>query len=174
MSRKDFFEKVFSTQRMERYYALYPDNESRAIAHYECNLKLSESLYICLSIFEVTLRNALCRELRNMTGREDWYAVFPSTPGLRSLNHYITDASKHITQRGETITPSKVVAELTMGFWVSLLNSEYERTLWKSIRKAFPYMPRQDRQRKNLSRHRSILYGGYATAYSIMKPFVGT
>ena len=86
------------------------------------------------------IQQTLCRELETMTGREDWYAVFPTTPGLTRLNYYITQASKQISGRHESITPSKIVAELTLGFWVSLLNSEYERlliwTVWrKSIRK---------------------------------------
>ena len=148
---KQFLEKVFSTKRMERYFALYPDDEARAIRHYECNLMLAESLYVSLSVLEVTLRNALCRELETMTGREDWYAIFPTTPGLRSLNRYITEAAQHIMARHEQITPSKIVAELTLGFWVSLLNTEYERTLWQALRRAFPYMPRRERQRRNVS-----------------------
>lgn len=145
---KQFFEKVFSNKRMERYFRLYPDDESRAILHYKCNLELAEAFYTSLSVFEVTLRNALCRELETMTGREDWYATFPTTPGLTRLNHYITQANKQITGRHETITPSKIIAELTLGFWVSLLNSEYERLLWKDLRRAFPFMPKKDRQRK--------------------------
>lgn len=136
---------------MERYFSLYPTNDKKAINHYKCNLLLSESLYISLSVLEVTLRNALNRELVAMAGREDWYAIFPSTPGLRSLNKYITEASKHIIDRKEHITSSKIVAELTLGFWVSLLNSEYEKILWKSLRKAFPYLPKKDRKRKNVS-----------------------
>ncbi|MCH5237549.1 MAG: Abi family protein [Muribaculaceae bacterium] len=148
---KHFFEKVFSDKRMERYFSLYPEDESRAIAHYRCNLELSEAMYPSLSVLEVTLRNALCRELRTMTGRDDWYAIFPTTPGLSSLNKYITQASKHISGRHELVTPSKIIAELTLGFWVSLLNSEYERILWKDLRRAFPYMPKNLRQRKNVS-----------------------
>lgn len=49
------------------------------------------------------------------------------------------------------LPPSKIIAELTLGFWVSLLNSEYERLLWKDLRRAFPFMPKKDRQRKNIS-----------------------
>lgn len=74
---KQFFNKVFSDKRMERYFSLYPDNENKAIEHYQCNLRLSEAMYVPLSVFEVTLRNALCRELSAMAGREDWYAIFP-------------------------------------------------------------------------------------------------
>lgn len=136
---------------MERYFTLYPDDEQRAITHYQCNLQLSEAMYVSLSVFEVTLRNALCRELWQMTGREDWYAVFPNTPGLSNLNRYITQAAKQISGRHEQITPSKIIAELTFGFWVSLLNSEYERILWKDLRRAFPFMPKAKRQRKYVS-----------------------
>ena len=148
---KPFFEKIFSTKRMERYFSLYSDDEARAVLHYQCNLQLAEACYVCLSVFEVTLRNALSRELETMTGREDWYAVFPTTAGLAKLNRYITQANKQIAGRHEMITPSKVTAELTLGFWVSLLNSEYERLLWKDLRRAFPYMPKRDRQRKNVA-----------------------
>ena len=76
---KVFFEKVFSDKRMERYFALYPDNEDKAIKHYQSNLQLTEAFYTSLSVLEVALRNALSRELETMTGREDWYAVFPNT-----------------------------------------------------------------------------------------------
>lgn len=148
---KQFFNKVFSDKRMERYFQLYPNEAGKAMAHYQCNLRLSEAMYVSLSVFEVTLRNALCRELSSMAGREDWYAIFPNTPGLSNLNRYITQAIKQISGRHEQITPSKVIAELTLGFWVSLLNSEYERILWKDLRRAFPYMPKEYRKRKNIS-----------------------
>ncbi|MDE6409860.1 MAG: hypothetical protein K2K81_06420 [Muribaculaceae bacterium] len=148
---KDFFEKIFSSERMAKYFDKYPTDPARAMLHYKCNLELSESMYVSLSVLEVALRNAISRELRKMTGRDDWYAIFPTTPGLRPLNKYITLATHHISGRHETVTPSKIIAELTLGFWVSLLNSEYERVLWKDLRKAFPYMPKNIRQRKNVS-----------------------
>ena len=148
---KDFFEKVFSNKRMERYFALYPNDEDKAIRHYQSNIQLTEAFYTSLSVLEVALRNALSRELETMTGREDWYAIFPNIPGLTNLNRYVTQASKQIAGRHEQITPSKIIAELTLGFWVSLLNAEYERLLWKDLRRAFPYLPKKERQRKNVS-----------------------
>lgn len=148
---KEFFEKVFSNKRMERYFILYPNDEERAIRHYQSNIQLTEAFYTSLSVLEVALRNALSRELKTMTGREDWYSIFPNTPGLTKLNRYVTQASKQIAGRHEQITPSKIIAELTLGFWVSLLNAEYERLLWKDLRRAFPYLPKKERQRKNVS-----------------------
>ena len=147
---KAYFEKVFSTNRMGRYFSIHKD-EKRAILHYQSNIELAESFYPALSIMEVALRNAISRELETMTGREDWYAIFPTTPGLNSLNKYITQATKQIVGRHETPTPSKIIAELTLGFWVSLFNAEYELILWKSLRRAFPYLPKCERKRKNVS-----------------------
>ncbi len=135
---------------MGRYFSIHKD-EKRAILHYQSNIELAESFYPALSIMEVALRNAISRELETMTGREDWYAIFPTTPGLNSLNKYITQATKQIVGRHETPTPSKIIAELTLGFWVSLFNAEYELILWKSLRRAFPYLPKCERKRKNVS-----------------------
>ena len=38
-----------------------------------------------------------------------------------------------------------------MGFWVSLFNAEYEKFLWKDLRRAFPNIPKHKRQRKTIS-----------------------
>ena len=146
-----FFEKNFSVERMRKYNSLYPTNQKLALEHYMCNIMLSESLYPCLSIFEVALRNALVKELIKNCGHEQWYDIFNNNIALQSLKKRIYDAMNAITTRKEIITPSKITAELTFGFWVSLLNSEYETFLWHDLRRAFPNMPKSLRQRKNIS-----------------------
>ena len=147
----DILSGAFSSQRLEKYINLYNGDVTKVAAHYKANIALSESLYTSLSVFEVTLRNALSKELERMMGRKDWYSVFPSNPALKSLTSEVTVAIRHISQRGEMVSPDKIIAELTFGFWVTLLNSEYELTLWKSLRLAFPHMPKKDRKRKNVS-----------------------
>ena len=147
----DILSGAFSSQRLEKYINLYNGDVTKVAAHYKANIALSESLYTSLSVFEVTLRNALSKELERMMGRKDWYSVFPSNPALKSLTSEVTVAIRHISQRCEMVSPDKIIAELTFGFWVTLLNSEYELTLWKSLRLAFPHMPKKDRKRKNVS-----------------------
>ena len=83
---KDFFEKVFSEDRMKKYFLLYPDDEQKAVKHYQCNIMLSEAMYPCLSVFEVELRNSVVRELVAFAKREEWYVAFSTTPGLMDLN----------------------------------------------------------------------------------------
>lgn len=148
---KHFYEKVFSTQRMEKYFNRYPTDDQKAIAHYQSNIELSESFYSILSMYEVALRNSLNRELTEYFGTNDWYLRVESVPGLRNLRSSINTAKRHIANRNETITANKVIAELTLGFWVRLFNAEYELILWKPLRKAFPYLEKRQRQRNNVS-----------------------
>lgn len=145
-----FLQKVFSNERTEKYLELYLD-EKKALRHYYVNLYVSEAFYPVLSILEVALRNSLNRELSTMFQSQNWYSRFSSTPGLNNLNREITLAINHITKRGESVTSSKVVAELTLGFWVRLLNVEYEMVLWKDLRRAFPFMPKLEKKRHNVS-----------------------
>lgn len=147
---KHYYEKIFSTQRMEKYFNRYPDNEQKAILHYHTNIELSEAFYSSLSMFEVAFRNSLNRELSEHFGT-DWYLRFETIPGLRNLRNDINTAKRHIANRNETITANKVIAELTLGFWVRLLNAEYELILWKHLRKAFPYIEKKNRKRNNVS-----------------------
>jgi len=147
---KKFLQKVFSDERTQKYFDLYLD-EGRSLKHYYANLYTSEAFYPILSILEVALRNSLNRELSTMFKTKDWHTRLSAIPGLNSLNREITLAINHITKRGEPNNASKVVAELTLGFWVRLLNVEYEKILWKDLRRAFPFMPKLERRRQNVS-----------------------
>lgn len=151
MTELEIVSSAFSAQRLSKYIAYNNSDAERAVMHYKANLRLAESLYVSLSVFEVTLRNALSRELHNMAEMDNWFDVFYTTPELDSFVLEIDQAKKQIIHRGEEVTADKLISELTFGFWVTLLNSQYERILWKSLRKAFPYMPKQDRKRKNIS-----------------------
>lgn len=111
---------------MRPYFSRYPYSERKAIKHYRQNISIAESLGPSLSVFEVSLRNALIRELERMAGKE-WYKKFRTHPTLKSLYKYISAASNHIKARGEQVTADKINGELTMGFWVSLFNAEYEK-----------------------------------------------
>lgn len=148
---KAYLQKVFSNERMAKYYAKYAGNEEKALLHYRQNILVSEAFYPLLSVFEVALRNSLNRELCEFFGTDEWYKHISSTAGLSDLNGPMTLAQRHIAKRDEDITASKVVAELTLGFWVQLLNTEYELILWKKLRLAFPFMPKAERTRGNVS-----------------------
>jgi len=148
---KQYYNKVFSNQRMQKYFDKYPNNYEKAIVHYKCNIEISGAFYSSLSIFEVALRNSLNRELTRFFGTAEWYLQIDQENGLESFASNIKTAKYQITKRKEAITANKIVEELTLGFWVKLLNAKYERILWKPLRKAFPFMEKEERQRRNVS-----------------------
>ncbi|MDZ7778186.1 MAG: hypothetical protein U5L09_22465 [Bacteroidales bacterium] len=63
----------------------------------------------------------------------------------------ISDARNSILREKKQITPGKIISELSFGFWTSLLDSRFEKTLWKNLRLSFPNCPKQIRQRKTMS-----------------------
>ncbi len=147
---REIYENIFSARRMEKYFRYHKDNEEKALRHYHVNIKVSEAFYPCLTLFEVAYRNAINRELVKEYG-EDWCLKINSLPGLKNLRREINRAQKNINNRNEVVGPNKVVAELTFGFWVRLLNTEFELVLWKPLRRAFPHLEKIKRQRKTVS-----------------------
>ena len=105
---KHYYDKIFSTERMRKYFKKYPNKESKAIEHYHLNIELSESFYPLLSIFEVALRNSLNRELITFFGTSDWYLKMAATTDLKNLNGEIKKAQRHIANRKEMVTGQKL------------------------------------------------------------------
>jgi hypothetical protein len=131
-----------STDRFCRYLIDAKGDEVAAIRQYERNTALSESLYGVLQGFEVALRNSIHDTLAAAFGTPEWYEKF----GLEESElESIEAARRKIITKGKTVTPSRIVAELTFGFWVALTARRYDAPLWiPHLRKAFP--------RKNLGR----------------------
>ena len=145
----DDLEASFSPERLDTYLAVAQGDRERALKLYTRNTELSAAFYGPLQGLEVALRNALHRELTRLYGAA-WYDNLAA--GLdRGALERIADAKRKIAPGGGTVTPSKMVARLSFGFWVSLLGSggrldaagrraNYEMTLWRpALRRAFPY-----------------------------------
>jgi hypothetical protein len=143
-------QQAFSQERMKKFFDYYK-NEDKAIELYKSNIIISESFYSILSVFEVALRNSINDELSNFCNSNEWYKNLATFPGLYDLNPEIGKAQKRIADRMETIICTKVIAELTLGFWVRLFNSKYEKILWKDLRKAFPNLQKTNRKRHTVS-----------------------
>src|SRR5271168_4702034 len=115
-----------------------------AVRLYEHNTVLSQGLYGVLQPLEIAFRGALHRTLGQGIGL-DWYKRAPlRTAELKSVD----EAEKQIARRSEAITPARIVAELTFGFWTHLLSMDYEKQLWvPHLHKAFPHLYKPDREK---------------------------
>lgn len=129
-------ETALSAERLLGYVSTCGGDRRLAIKRYERNTSLSEALYGVVQGFEVALRNALTSAIATSLGSE-WYHGFPLRAGQRAA---VEEASQKISRAGKLVSPSRVVANLTFGFWASLVGPHYEKTLWvKHLHRAFPH-----------------------------------
>ena len=56
-----------------------------------------------------------------------------------------------LSRRKEKQHANKIVGELNFGFWVSMFNKDNETVLWNTLEKAFPKLPKSNRQRTFIS-----------------------
>lgn len=136
-------------ERMKGY--IHNKFKADTLTIYLWNIDLSESLYKSLSFLEITFRNALANAISKSFDLPNW----PIQDRLLADNERkkILNVIEDLTTRGKIANQGKIIAELSFGFWTSLLDKRYEQVLWpKIIKAAFPNMPSKIRTRKTLSK----------------------
>lgn len=150
---------AISPTRFERYH-LTGTSEQDAFVNYLWNIALSESLFPCLNVVEVALRNSIAAALAEQFGTAAWY----------TLNGVLDDEQakavalvmERIRRYGKDLTPGRVISELTFGFWVTLLSRTYDARLWRAgqaaaLKAAFPRVPKRYRQRQQIHQRYNII-----------------
>ena len=133
-------EETISQDRLTSYLAETQGDKTKTFQLYAWNAAISAALYVPLQGLEVTLRNALHGQLTQRFGAQ-WYDQRTVRTILSPRTIERLETTK--TAIRHPVTPSRLVAELSFGFWISLLGpgpkKRYEFQLWRSaLRKAFP------------------------------------
>lgn len=137
-------ERTITKERLTRYLGATRQDLSKALELYEYNVQISEVLYGLLHGVEVTVRNAEHHALTASYGTPRWYDHAP-------LSAYWKDQISNAKAKpGIAGKPGKLVAELTFGFWVDLVQGANHRSLWvgRKLHTAFP----------NAHRHRKFIH----------------
>ena len=124
----DQLEAALSLERFSRYLDWSDGARGRAIELYTLNTAVSESLYTPLQMLEVTLRNrihAVMTEARH----EGWFydegvLLGQWQPEQRAKAVAGVEADRKVP------TPGRIVAALTLSFWIAMFGKDYE-TLWQ-------------------------------------------
>lgn len=149
---RNAIEKIFSQEGLGPYIKYHSGDFDMAVQHYKANIEISEAFYPLLSILEIGLRNNMDHQLKRRFGEENW---FEHTAFIEIVSRYqidkLSEARSMILRHKKEITSGRIISELSFGFWTSLLDSKFERTLWKNLRHAFPNCPKKLRQRKTMS-----------------------
>ncbi|MBZ6261120.1 hypothetical protein KVH22_37015 [Streptomyces olivaceus] len=127
--------KDLSWPRLRRYIRAAHGDADVAARLYWWNIQVSGALIGPLHCLELALRNALHEGMARQYGRPDWWKVAPLSDRGAEL---VQKAQR--TRRRRPRTPDDVVAELTFGFWVSLMAKGYDRHFWvPALHRAFPH-----------------------------------
>ncbi len=144
-------ERHFSAARLGRYRDARAGDLAMAALDYSWNLRLAEALVPMLNAVEIALRNSIHSHLCRFYGRPDWWEAWVGIPALKKQCAEVEVAKKKLRIRNAPLTPDKILAELTFGFWSSLFNTKLQLILWKPLRLAFAHCPKPMRQRDTIS-----------------------
>jgi hypothetical protein len=150
-----FFHQIESILHTERIDAYRHDGAAHdlTLARYMLNMALSESLYPTLQFAEIALRNAVHRELTARCGTDAWYdsPMARLTPWQQDK---VVEAKAALARNRKPLTPGRIIAELTFGFWTGFFNNAHARTGIGSFlsRNAFPYAPAPEQYQAKLDK----------------------
>lgn len=145
----DRLELYLSQARLDRFLAATDHSKTKAQQLYRINLRVAQSFYPTLNLFEIVLRNVINDQLTIHFANPNWIIAektgFMNHPTLKQQNYYL----KHCIQKTEqavrrargVISPGKIVSEQTFGFWTCLFETHHYRLIGGAIIHCFPGKP---------------------------------
>ena len=145
------FEYFVSQPRINRFLQATNNSKTKAQKLYRINLRVSQSFYPILNLFEIFLRNSINYTVASHFTNPSWIISekqgFMSDPSLNrsryKMRSSVQHAEKILRQRGATISAGKVIAEQTFGFWTSLFDTHHYRLIGGCVIHCFPNKPAQ-------------------------------
>jgi len=144
------FRKSISEARFARYLKSANDNVILGIQIYYWNALLSQSMYLPLQTWEITLRNKLNQFLIWKYNAKWPYDARALRAFTKNDNKRLSDTKLRLgsSYPGAQVPTDAIVADLSAGFWVSLLTKSYDVPfVWRfTIRRVFPHEVALDRE----------------------------
>lgn len=121
------------------------------INNYLNNIEICRAFYPLLHFFEVCLRNAIDKSLTAYVNGQEWMDILPldSKSKLKIIN-----AKQTIQLHKHIVTHDRIVAELSLGFWISFVSKKFSQYPFQGyvLRYAFPNCPKFMRTAKNMQK----------------------
>lgn len=153
MNRRIMFERAVSKPRLSRYLTVYDGDWRKAQKLYIANLRISQKLYVVISVFEVALRNAIDEHYKQQfiaaTGSSEWLRTQSGISGFLSNSTLAKggfqsreNVKKAITNLRSHYTHDKVVSELSFGFWKYMFATKEFAAAGSTLLRVFVSRPR--------------------------------
>lgn len=142
-------EKFLSQPRLNRFLTATGNSKTKAKKLYRINLRIAQSFYPVLNLFEIFIRNAINQQIASHFVDSNWIITekngFMSDNSLRGSRYFLKNSiiksEQKIRRMGGTITSGKVIAEQSFGFWTRLFDTHHYKLLRGSIIHCFPNKP---------------------------------
>jgi hypothetical protein len=135
-------EPTLSPARMGTYMLAAGHDETRALALYQWNAQLGEAFHVPIQAVEVALRNRINAILIRCFGANWWQSAAFIKQADKRQNDQIAEAVSRIAKRHHAVVTGQVVAGLSFGFWVSMLDARYNARVWShALETGFPDLP---------------------------------
>lgn len=151
--------RAISPDRIGKYLVAAGHNPNRAMLLYIWNARLGEAFHLPIQAVEVALRNCVNAALLAQFGTKWW--LNPAYLGLvdHDRKSDLEAVRRRIRHRKQAENIGQVVAGLSFGFWVGMLQPRYNPELWsRQIKHAFPHLPK-DKSRKTLAKTAGAIAG---------------
>lgn len=139
-------EYYLSKPRLDRFLTATSNSKSKAQKLYRINLRVAQSFYPVLNLFEIFFRNIVNYQVSSHFTNPNWIIAekhgFMSDSSLNASRFYlknsVTNAERVIRRKGGVITSGKVIAEQSFGFWTSLFETHHYRLIGGVVIHCFP------------------------------------
>lgn len=152
------FVRYYSYSRISKYYKATKHSKAKAMMLYYGNLKIAQAFHPLLGVLEVILRNRLHSELAKHFDDGNWIinqqSGFMKSPllikknkrtGITLTNDYlfreVSKAEQKLKNKGVNITAGRIIAEQTLGFWISFFDLIHYKILKGVPIQAFQKLP---------------------------------
>jgi hypothetical protein len=133
---------TLSKRRFDTYHAAAGHDPERALALYLWNAKLGASFHVPIQAVEVALRNRVNNALMTEFGRNWWKNGRFSSIIDRERVRDLDTVRSRIIRKGLKLETDQIVAGLSFGFWVGMLQPKYNPPIWGAhLRPSFPHLP---------------------------------
>ncbi|RTY76030.1 hypothetical protein EKL96_00605 [Flavobacterium sp. LS1R10] len=142
-------EYYLSQPRLNRFLLASGNSKTKAQKLYRANLRVAQSFYPVLNLFEIFLRNIFNNQVSAHFANPNWIITekngFMNDHSLHSsrffLKNSILTAERTIKRKGGLVTAGKVVAEQSFGFWTSLFDTHHYRLIGGIVIHSFSNKP---------------------------------
>ena len=102
-----------------------------------------EAFHLPIQAVEIALRNRINSVLVGSFGADWWQEPRFLTQSDKRQNDAIVEVKARITKRGQILVTGQIVAGLSFGFWVSMLDARYNPAVWSHhLVAGFPNLPK--------------------------------